>query len=887
MSADQPKLTTRFYKFRELRTFASDEWMANSTKKYRKVFDKAETSYVRVELSFFNKLFDEEAWSCTVWIKCYELLAEGERREICALDTKREVKVDENIVYVRDGWGNTTEGTYWKKGEYLWEAWIDDQKLGETKFHINDIGRVSATVNPYFDTVEMKLYAGDFNGWEKTERRYLKMFRRDTTQYIWVEYRFRNKSNLPWNYELLFNFYDDAGQLKGQVTREGAVPAEKLSTDYIFDVGWGNEVAGSWKDDKYSVEIIFMDTLVATGHFTLHPTQDEEGYPELLLGTDKLVKVGGDEKPGAALATAAHEPTLNELLKQLDDLIGLSNVKKRIHDHINYLNFLKLRKEKGFEENTAISLHSVFTGNPGTGKTTVVNMLGAIYKKMGLLSKGHVREVDRADLVGEYIGQTAPRTRKMIDEARGGILFIDEAYSLARAGDDSKDFGKEVIELLLKELSDGPGDIAIMVAGYPKEMDTFIDSNPGLKSRFKHYYHFEDYLPDELMAIAMAATDKRGVKLTTDAVAYLDEQFIELYRTRDNAFGNARTAIGLVDEAKMNMALRLMKTSDITTLDDTTLSTIERSDIEPLFNRKSNRLADLGINEKLLRESLDELNVLTGMANIKAEVNELVKLTRFYRESGRDVLNQFSLHAVFTGNPGTGKTTVARIIAKIYKALGLLEKGHLVEVDRQGLVASYVGATANKTRERVDSSIGGLLFIDEAYSLGEGGANDFGKEAIEVILKQMEDKRGEFAVIVAGYPENMHQFLEMNPGLKSRFDRVFVFNDYSPEELWAITQAMLAREKLVPVAEAEAHLLAYLGELYAKRDKYFGNARSVRQVVEEVVKNQHLRMASLTAAERTPEAMGTLLLEDVAEFALNAASTSGRSTLGFRYGAVK
>jgi len=140
-----------------------------------------------------------------------------------------------------------------------------------------------------------------------------------------------------------------------------------------------------------------------------------------------------------------------------------------------------------------------------------------------------------------------------------------------------------------------------------------------------------------------------------------------------------------------------------------------------------------------------------------------VKLVRFYRETGKEVLNRFSLHAVFTGNPGTGKTTLARIIAKIYKGLGLLEKGHIVEVDRQGLVAGYVGQTAIKTQERIDEAVGGVLFIDEAYALGEGGENDFGKEAVEVVLKKMEDLRGQFAVVVAGYPDNMHRFIETNP----------------------------------------------------------------------------------------------------------------------------
>lgn len=877
------------YKFKDIRTFASDEWMANSTKKYRKVFDRAELSYVRCEFSFYNKQFDEENWNCSIILKCFENITsekgEVEKKEICSLDTKREVKTDENIVYMRDGWGNPKEGVYWKPGSYVWEAWIDSDKVSEIKFIVNEIGKVSKDSNPYFTVDYMKLYCGSATAWESKDRVYVKTIKRDTTQYVWAEMQLKTKTKLPWNYELTFNFLDDAHQLKGQVFREGFIEKDKDGYKYTFDVGWGNEVAGSWKDESYFVEVIFMDTLVGQVKFDVG-AQEVEGVPDLLTGNEVVVKSG----EGSEVATGAEnseaevkEATLEELLASLDSLIGLSGIKKSVRDHILYLNFLKLRKEKGFEESGKINLHSVFTGNPGTGKTTVVNMLGMIYKKMGLLTKGHVVEVDRADLVGEYIGQTAPKTKKIIETARGGILFIDEAYSLARAGDDAKDFGKEVVEILLKEMSDGVGDIAIMGAGYPKEMEAFLESNPGMKSRFSHYYEFEDYLPDELLAIAIAGTLKKGVKLAEDAIKYMEEQFIEAYRTRDRTFGNARMALGIVETAKMNMALRLMQLGDVDKLDNEVLSTITLVDVEKAFGGRTKRKADLGINEKMLRDALDELNGLVGMSNIKAEVNELVKLVRFYRETGKEVLNRFSLHAIFTGNPGTGKTTVARIIAKIYKGLGLIEKGHLVEVDREGLVAGYVGQTAIKTAERIQEAIGGVLFIDEAYGLAsKGGSNDFGAEAVQIILKKMEDLRGQFAVIVAGYPDNMREFIETNPGLKSRFDRHYEFFDYSAEELFTIAQSLLSKEKLVLTAEAEEHLKNYLNQSYTNRDKFFGNARTVRQVIGEATKNQHLRMASLPASERTADALASLTLEDVSEFVVK--EESSRATLGFRYG---
>ncbi len=574
----------------------------------------------------------------------------------------------------------------------------------------------------------------------------------------------------------------------------------------------------------------------------------------------------------------APNESLEAQIAKMDELVGLEELKDEIKNHVKYLNFLKLRQEKGFSDAENISLHSVFTGNPGTGKTTVVKMLGQIYKSMGLLSKGHVKEVDRSHLIGEYIGQTAPKVKKALEEAKGGILFIDEAYSLARESDDSKDFGREVIEVLVKEMSDGNKDVAIMVAGYPREMENFLDSNPGLKSRFKHFFHFDDYLPEELHQIAHLAAKQRAVTITEEADNYLFDALTEAFRNRDRTFGNARFAHATIEEAKMNLGLRLMQRSDVKDLNPEQLSLIETDDIKKVFDTKRKKKTKIKVNEKLLRDALKELNGLVGISNIKDEINELVKLVRFYEEEGKDILNRFSLHSVFIGNPGTGKTTVARIIAKVYKALGLLERGHTVEVDRQGLVAGYIGQTALKTDEVIKEAKGGILFIDEAYSLGEG--NDYGREAIETLLKRMEDMRGEFAVIVAGYTEPMNRFILSNPGLKSRFDKTYTFNDYSVNELVEIALDLLKKENLQPDDAAKEYLKNYIASLFENRDKHFGNAREIRKVIERSIQNQHLRLAALDKAERTKESLSILKEDDLKDLDDVASKKKG---LGFRY----
>ena len=316
------------------------------------------------------------------------------------------------------------------------------------------------------------------------------------------------------------------------------------------------------------------------------------------------------------------------------------------------------------------------------------------------------------------------------------------------------------------------------------------------------------------------------------------------------------------------------------------LSVIEIGDVNRIEIKPKKALPHIPVDHKLLQEAIVDLNRLIGMKQIKEKINELVDLVRYYRETDKDVLNNFFLHTVFIGNPGTGKTTVARILTRIYKALGVLERGHMVETDRQGLVAGYVGQTAIKTAEKIEEAKGGVLFIDEAYALTQstGGAHgDFGNEAIQTLLKRMEDHRGEFFVFVAGYPDNMETFLKANPGLSSRFDKILKFEDYSPAELMEIAMLMLEEAEVKVSDEASQHLNDYLAFLYDYRDKYFGNARTVRNVITEAIKNMNLRLAALDKRSRKSQKANQLLIDDVASFKLDKSGfVFNKKSIGFK-----
>lgn len=863
------------YKFKGLKTYSSTEWLAHGSKKYRKVFLSNDVDYLYFEFSIYNLLYGKEDWNAKFDITCYKKEI-GDIKKICDLNFTNEILSDTNIYNLREGWGNTKKGRFWKKGEYFWEARLDGELVGVEKFYIEDFGvDAENTIDRITQLKSIKLTEGPEKVLLNENSKNYSVFDKNKARFVYVNLEFENlyDDKIDWWIEVFLVFYTESHELKGIASK--VIKVDKDDDLFDMSLGWGAETDGSWFEGSYTVDIVVFNKHLATAKFEV---DDEfvEGLPDVFLPD-------ATNSSNFNLFNFDDNITLQNLLDKLDKLIGLEEIKTQIKNHAKYIQFIKLRKDKGFKEENEIDIHMVFMGNPGTGKTTVAEMMGMIYKKMGILSKGHVHSVDRVDLVGEYIGQTAPKVKQAISDAKGGVLFIDEAYSLSRDNSDSKDFGREVIEILVKEMSDGDGDLVVIAAGYPKEMEYFINSNPGLKSRFKLFFNFPDYLPQDLSEIALLAMENKEISLVPEAKRKIDEIIVKAFRDRDKTFGNARYVYDLIEKAKINMALRIMDMDNIDELDEETLKTVVLEDIEKIDIAKSRTTPHIPIDEELLQEAFDELNKLIGLDKVKQEIIETVGVVRYHLETGKNVLNNFYLHTVFIGNPGTGKTTVARILTKIYKALGILERGHMVETDRQGLVAGFIGQTAIKTAEKIDDAMGGVLFIDEAYSLtSRGDQSDYGSEAIQTLLKRMEDKRGEFFVFVAGYPENMERFLKANPGLQSRFDKILKFEDYSPSQLTEIAISMFDERELVMTDEAQSILLDYLNSISIRKDKYFGNARKVRKIVIEIAENQNIRIATSSKDDRLKIEVNTIEAQDVKKVIDEEKVIFDKRNIGFR-----
>lgn len=549
---------------------------------------------------------------------------------------------------------------------------------------------------------------------------------------------------------------------------------------------------------------------------------------ELEDGSD--YSVGKESAQGGSIANSGTGEVgvkKRDALEELNNLVGLEKVKHEIKKMINMVEFNKKRIASGKTPEKQ-TLHAAFMGNPGTGKTTVARLLGEALYEAGVLSGDEFRfvEATESDLISSSVGGTAEQTQHLLEKARGGILFIDEAYSLDKKG-SSVNFGIEAINTILKFMEDNRDDIMIIFAGYTKEMEEFFKTNPGLRSRVPNNFIFEDYTGDEIVQLGEMILSKGDYKLE-------DREYYARHvkRAYDGSLdkSNGRWIRNLDEQLTKTLADRVVAQGS----DD--IETILNIDIDAVLNQgKYQEGADKE------EDGMAALNRMIGIPKVKEQVEQFVAMAEFNQKRAEQggVVADTTLHSLFLGNPGTGKTTVARILGNILFQKGVIKQKKFIEASRSDLVGGYQGHTALKTREVLESALGGVLFIDEAYALYKDSNDSFGKEALDEILKFMEDHRRDIVIVFAGYTKEMYEFLQVNSGLQSRIPTTFDFEDYTPDEIVEIGLLGLHKQGY-QVNEA---LYADVVKSNYARSNDNSNGRWVRNFNEKLLRQVSTRVA--------------------------------------------
>lgn len=576
-----------------------------------------------------------------------------------------------------------------------------------------------------------------------------------------------------------------------------------------------------------------INDVIDSDEFLHDRTEDE-----LLDLYDKMVAL---DQWGYMNVNGANMIHIGASEKQLNTLIGLSSVKESI---VKIKAYALANKDAD-----DLNIHMCFYGNPGTGKTEVARIIAGILHENGILPTNKVVEVDRSGLVGQYVGETPQKTMRKINEAMGGVLFVDEAYALVPKDGGGWDFGHEAVATLIKAMEDYRGKFCVILAGYKNPMLNMLSTNPGFQSRIQFTLDFPNYSRDELKLISELMLKKRGYSIMDAA----KEKILDItdVKRKDPNFANAREIRNILDQVIMCQNIR-----------------VNGSDDKELGVADVNKyIKDSGINlptsndgrvSKILTGE-EELDQLIGLASVK----RMIKKIKAYAKKNKDDAG-FNLHMCFYGNPGTGKTEVARILSRILYDAGVLPESKLVETDAHGLIGKFVGETAPKTEAKINDAMNGVLFIDEAYGLaddaGASGKTGYGDEAIEVLLKEMENHRGQFCVILAGYKNEMKNMISTNPGLESRIQFTLEFPDYSRDELGEIARRFLVARRY-EITDAALERTLDITD-YFRSLPNFANARTIRNILDQVIMNQNLR----TEADNGDM---TIIIDDVEDYLMD------------------
>ena len=568
-----------------------------------------------------------------------------------------------------------------------------------------------------------------------------------------------------------------------------------------------------------------------------HRTIDDKVLPSLIQRVVNGQAVQED-KEAAITITSDDIPKIRhrdpkKAIERLESLVGLENIKQSIMAHASLVNLNRRRMELGLF-NHMPPMHMVFTGNPGTGKTTVAELIGEIYYGMGVLSSGHLVEVDRSKLVGQFLGDTEKNTLNAIKSAAGGVLFIDEAYNLFTNDPDRRDFGHRVIETLLTYLSMEQTNMIVILAGYTVEMEHLLQSNPGLKSRFSYLFHFNDYTPEQLMKIGGFVMKKEQYKITPEAEKKLTQYVINAYNNKDEHFGNGRFITRLLTTKiipSVSDRLYKMPAESVTAQD---LVTITEADIPEVEDRMKMRTWDSAI----IDDALEQLDELAGLENVKKALRDYVVMLHASFVNKTPMAGNYMTWN-FLGNTGSGKSTVAEILCRIMQGASLLPTNHFCTLNIEEF------ANANNPMAIVEKALlkatDGMLFLD----LDSPNYSNYNTDFLQFWI---DNKRKELnmniAVVIARTNDNRDAVVRnlMQHGVVPS-NHILVFEDFQPAELKEIFSYLLKKQFNLDIEpEAKDVIDRCIDQIYKNRQNYPVNARTIQLLASTVAQIAQLRI---------------------------------------------
>lgn len=809
---------------------------------YRTVFGINELEHLFVDTEVFNKKFGEVSWKGTMTMHLFRLEEQNAR---CVLEKKSTIALEESdslVVYAEELVPEELLDQKWQLGVYRVLVDIDGvAEQSEDIYVIEGSGRAEE----YFRL----LHAGLDRNCEETDEMAQKRphsFRTFDSKELKNVRFFLMAQNLlgkEWVYEFVIRVVNRDGSIKTMQRAKAAHFIQDQTGNSILCFGMDlGEQEDFVQPGEYTVIVSFFDQVVLMMGFAI-------GSKDIPYDFEQEVLADGGQpvvhRPAPVTYSARER---DEIMDRLYRLVGLRKVKEEITQIMEYAEFVRLRRENGFSD-TFPARHLVFTGHPGTGRNTVAEMIGELYCKLGLLSNGRVNHYKRQDFVREGAAVEEQLLRQALKKSQGGVLFIDEAGDLFHP-EDQQDRGVVVLGLLFGILTREKPDVLIILADAEEEMNVLMEALPDLQKVFPRRLCFEDYTPEELMEITRCKLEKLQYRFNPAAEEKFYKQLKTACMANEVDFTNGRYIDERIEDAALRMSRRLManRKGEYSKAD---LMLITEEDI-------------VMPEEEDPGKSLEKLNAMVGLGQLKQNMVQHLNYVYFIRERQKHGFEDVMpvLNMIFSGNPGTGKMTVAKMMGEIYHSLGIIARPNVVMQDGRGL-SGETGLSPQQVAETLmNMAVGGMLYIEHADVFPQ---SEFGLAVFEGILANLSTEDcGDTIVVLGGYPDRIAKMLELNPGLNHYFPYVFQFNDYTPEELMQIAENKLKEKNYVFHPKAKEIFEELIRKAYESRNKNFGNALVVEKIVEMAIRNMSERTMKIRQQrELTRQEITTIRREDI------------------------